>query len=161
MVTLITNNNKLINAITQQNLNLVIDYLSYPVEVVRHPGVYTGYPRLSAADSPGNYTGQLPSALTLANHGTAAVTLACVLALLASRANEARVKVEARSQTSATHLVLAHGVAYDRHVHLLQDVLVLAEVPEGVLAPAGGPAPAESSSSRQLRVKIFLKTVDE
>lgn len=49
-------------------------------------------------------------------------------------------KVVAVAETRLTQLVLALVLVDDRHIDLLQDVLVLAVVTEGVLTPSGSPA---------------------
>lgn len=121
---------------------LVIHDLADPVEVVRHARVDAGHVRLAATDAPGDDASQLPLALTLADHRTAAVALAGILALLAAGADEARVEIEAGSQPRPPHLLLAHVIADDRYVHFLQYVLIFAVIAEGVLAPSGGPASA-------------------
>lgn len=77
--------------------------------------------------------------MTLAHHGTAAVAFAGVLALLATRAHEAWVKIEARTQPRPSHLMLAYAVTDDRHVDFFQNVLVLAKVIEGILTPTSCP----------------------
>lgn len=68
-----------------------------PVEIVRDARVDARHVRLTATDAPGDDAGQLPVALTLADHGTTAITLAGILALLAAGADEARMKHEAES----------------------------------------------------------------
>lgn len=103
--------------------------------------VNSGDSNLAATDAPGNHPRQLPAALMLANHRATAVALASILALLATGADEARMQVEAGPEPRPSHLLLADVIAHHRYVHLLQDVLILAVVAEGVLAPAGGPTP--------------------
>lgn len=117
----------------------VIHDLVDPVEIVRDARVDARHVRLAATDAPGDDAGQLPAALTLADHRATAVALAGILALLAAGADEARMEVEAGPQPRPSHLLLAHLVADDRYVHLLQYILKFAVVAEGVLAPSGGP----------------------
>lgn len=79
-------------------------------------------------------------AVPLAHHRTTAVALAGVLSFLATGADEARMQVEAGTQSRSPHLLLTHVVVDNRYVHFLQYVLILAVVAESVFAPAGGPA---------------------
>jgi len=119
---------------------LVIHDLADPVEIVRDARVDTRHVQLAATDAPGDDAGQLPATVTLADHRTAAITLAGILALFAAGADEARMEIVAGSQSRSSHLLLAHVVADNRYVHLLQYVLILAVLAEGVFAPSGGPA---------------------
>lgn len=116
------------------------DDLTYPVKVVGDSRVDARNTSLSTTDSPGDDSSELPLSVALAHHGAATVALARVLTLLTTGTHEAWMQVEARSETCATHLMLADVVADHWYVDLLQDVLVLAEVAEGVLAPTGRPA---------------------
>jgi len=109
---------------------------------MRDPSVDARYTSLAATNAPGNDTGQLPVTMTLADHRTTTVALASVLALFATGADEAWMQAEARSQSGSPHLLLAHVIVDDWHVHLFQYVLIFPIRPEGVLAPAGGPASA-------------------
>jgi hypothetical protein len=54
------------------------------------------------------------------------------------------VQFEVVAQSSLLELALALVVRHDGNVDLLEDVLVLAKVAEGVLAPAGGVAARSS-----------------
>lgn len=115
-----------------------------PVQVVGHPNVDSGHVHLSATDTPGHHTDQLPGAISLAHHRTTAVSLASVLALLSAGANEAWIQFVAVSQASAAQLLLTLLLTNDWHIHLLEDVLVLAKVTECVFAPSGGPTTSSS-----------------
>lgn len=115
-----------------------------PVEILGYTNVDAGQAGFAAADTPGDDAGQLPSAFALADHRAAAVAFTGILAFLAAGAEEALVQVEAGAEPRLPHLLLAHVVAHDTYVHLLQYVLVLAEVTESVFAPAGRPASAVS-----------------
>jgi hypothetical protein len=95
---------------------------------------------VTAADAPGDETGKLPCAAHLADEGTAPVTLAGVLPLLPARAQESRMQGKVRSEPGLPQPPLALGIGDDWDVHLLHDVLVVAGVAEGVLAPAAHPA---------------------
>lgn len=103
--------------------------------------VNAGNAGLAAADAPGNHPGQLPTAVMLADHRTAAVALASVFTLFAAGADKARMQIEVGPEPRPFHLLFADVIADHRYVHLLQYVLILAIVAEGVLAPAGGPTP--------------------
>lgn len=141
---------------------LVVDDLTDPVEIIRDARVNAGNAGLAATDAPGNHPGQLPAAVMLADHRTAAVALASVFALLAAGADEARMQIEAGPKPRPSHLLFADVIANHRYVHLVQYVLILAVVAEGVLAPAGGPTPVVHHDSlldlnEDIPLRLFIK----
>lgn len=102
--------------------------------------VDSGHVSLTAANTPRYNTNDLPASVAVAHQWATSVTLAGILTFLTTGANEARVQIVAISETSLTELILALVVVHDRDVHLLEDVLVLAVIAEGILTPAGSPA---------------------
>lgn len=111
-----------------------------PVQVVGDLNVHAGHIRLATANAPRHDTNHLPDAVPFANQRTTTIALARILALLTAGTDEALVQVVRVAEARLAQLVLALVVIHNRHVHLLQDVLILAIVTERVLTPAGGPA---------------------
>lgn len=111
-----------------------------PVQVVSDLHVDSRHVSLSATDTPGHDTNNLPASIAFANQWATSVTLARILTFLSAGTNETRVQVVAISKTSLTELVLALVVVHDWHIDFLEDVLVLAVIAEGILTPTGCPA---------------------
>lgn len=121
-----------------------------PGQVGRDLHVHAGHVHLAAANAPGHHTHHVPDAVAFADKRTTAVTLAGILALLTAGTNEPWVELVAVSQTGVPQLGLALVVGQNGHIDLLENVLVLSVLSEGVLAPASGPA----ASSSEVRVLV-------
>lgn len=111
---------------------------------MRHTDIDAGHVHLSATDSPRDNTDQLPGSISFAHHRTATVSFARIFALFTAGANKSWIQLVTVAQTSAAQLLLALLLSYDWNIDLLEDVLVLAEITEGVFSPAGGPATSSS-----------------
>lgn len=107
---------------------------------MRNPHVNPRNPLLAASDAPTDHTDQFPRSMALADQRPSSITLAGVLPFLSASAHESRMQLEVVPQPRLPQLLLTLRLSDDRDVHLFQHVLVLAEVPECVLAPSGGPA---------------------
>lgn len=121
-----------------------------PGQVCRDLHVHAGHVHLATANAPGHHSHHVPDSITLTDKRTTAVTLAGILALLTAGADESWVELVAVSQTGVPQLGLALVVRQNWYIDLLENVLVLSVLSEGVLAPTGGPA----ASSSEVRVLI-------
>lgn len=110
-----------------------------PGLVLRNLNVDTRDISLTAADTPRDDSGKLPKAVDFTNEWTTSITSASILAFFTSGAEESRMENKVRTEPGLPEHVLALTVVHDRHLHLLEDLLVRA-LGEGVLAPAGGHA---------------------
>lgn len=107
---------------------------------MRHLDVDARNIKLATAYSPRYNTSQLPDAAHLAHQRAPAIALASVLPLLATSTGKPRVKSEVEPEPRSFQFCLTVKMRQNRDVHLLENVLVAADLAKGVLPPPGDEA---------------------
>lgn len=132
-------------------------FLRNPWTQVGYVGINTWDILLCTANTPSHNAGLVVTVGGAGNRTDqwrTAITLACVLSLLTTGADETFVQIEVRAQTSLSQIGLAPVVWYNGQIDFLQNNLVLAVAIELILAPASGIATAV------IKVGIWLGQTD-